>query len=70
MCFLEHVEGCYGTLPVEQITSKIEPQAFQEIVKKNKKSIWKDKLTSNVPIEADRQIILGGKKNLDSKINA
>ncbi len=36
MCFQEHAEGCYVALPVEQITSKIELQAFQEIVKKKK----------------------------------
>lgn len=31
MCFQEHAKGCYVALPVEQITSKIELQAFQEI---------------------------------------
>lgn len=42
MCFQEHVEGCYVALQVEQITSKIEPQAFQEIVKKKKKVYLED----------------------------
>ncbi len=44
MCFQEHAEGCYVALPAEQITSKIELQAFQEIVekrKKGKKYIWR-----------------------------
>jgi len=36
-------------------------------IKKKKKSIWKDDFTSNVPVEADCQIILGGK---NSKRNA